>query len=611
MSGSVACTAFSADKNRVVWQKGDTDKKHDGGLGFPIFVYYLLDLIRKGKLSWLDKVTVTQRAADQSNQPGALGLTVHEKVPLLTLFKVALINNSPDAIVALSSHVKKINNSKNSTVNALSKIGEGWGIPSGAIKNITGRFYEENPQYFTQDMLLKVAVQLLSFDLNNMLIQKNVQCKDKYYETDSILETTPITRYLSYSTGEYINTICLCDYGDEVIYFVVCGAKTHLERDHLLMEAIFRVRVKVSEPHSKFLFFDGDGVTLFGDTYCGERYTKWRIVRGIDDPIQRYGDAGYAYSFEKVAPLMSRNSFNIVNSECVLSPVYDQTQQTGKYIDFVLGAHPEKTIACYKQVNINAVMLANNHAMDFGAVGCRQTRRYFEEAGLNPIGIGNNIDEAEKPLLLEFTQSGRKVIIFNAYCYFAEKRHKLFKHYCLGANTGAAFGTNLLENLSLWQTICAYRKKYPDAFIIFSPHWSTDFNTEHLHLRHIVSKAVNAGADIIIGHGPHIPIGAEHVNGKLCIYSIGNFVFNTTGIDLDASGQSPYGIAAQILFTGKKPELRLYPIYAHNLNTFFRPYPVTTEKQYDEFSSSFMGLHKFETKKDEIGYYLSKSFPAL
>ena len=602
-----ACVlAFSADRNRIVYQKGDPSAQRPGGLGLPILLYHLLNLIRRDKLKWTDEVAANQHAENESSHPNALGLRRLEKAPLLTLFKAAVINNAPDAIAALSGHIyEKAGGAKNRVVPELKKIAQGWGIPESAIKNITGRYYDSNPQFFTAEMLLIAAMQLLSYDLHNSLSQKSVSFRDKYITSDAVLDMPPISRSLTFSTGKALNTICMCEYGDETVFIAVCGAETPLQRDKLALEAVHRARVPLPPPGEDFIQTGKNAMTLCGDTYCGERYTKWRIARDIDDPMQRFGDAGYIYSFEKVAPLLSRDTFNIVNSECVLSPVYDKPQQTGKYIDFVLGANPEKTIACYKEAGVDAVMLANNHSMDFGPVGCRQTLGHFAGAGLNPIGMGSNIDEAERPLQLEL--GGRQVIVFNAYCYFLEKRHKTFRHYCLGANSGTAFGTDLLDDVSLWNRIRQYRAGFPDAYILFSPHWSSDFNSRHAHLRPIAENAFNAGADLIIGHGPHIPIGAERLGGKLCFYSVGNFVFNTTGVDLDASGQSPYGVVARIDFAAAAPLLRMYPIYAHNLKTFFQPYPVTEQWQFDEFASSIMGLDMFEIIKDDIGYYMNIS----
>jgi hypothetical protein len=109
--------------------------------------------------------------------------------------------------------------------------------------------------------------------------------------------------------------------------------------------------------------------------------------------------------------------------------------------------------------------------------------------------------------------------------------------------------------------------------------------------------------DIILGHGPHIPIGAEYVNDRIVVYSLGNFVFNTTGIDLDASGKSPYGIVARLSVETATVVLKLYPIYTHNMNTFFTPRPVD-DKQFEEFLQNFIGRKKFTSAKDELGYCL-------
>jgi len=600
------CAVFSADKNDVVYTHGDKGQKINGGLGLPLLLYYLLSLINKAQISWTDMVNVTKFSAKENASINSLGLTEGEKVNLFTLFCAATSTNAPDAIVAIGGHIfDTVGKKKNSTVAKLRQIGNEWGVDKDAIKNLSGRNYEQNPQSFTIDQLIIVAKELLAFDVQNNLMQNSMVYKDKYLTCDSILASNKnIIRFLCFGEINNHHAIAMAEYENETFYVAVCGAKTVLERDCEIMNAIYlanKNHLNLYGDIDEWITIPQNTVTLCGDTYCGERYTKWRRQRNIDDPIQRYGDSGYTFSFEKVKRFITKDSFNIVNSECVLTPVYDRSQQTGKYLDFVLGANPEKTINCYKQVNIDAVMLANNHMMDFGAVGCRTTKKLFDEAGILTMGTGSNIDEAEAPVCLKI--NGHKVIIFNAYGYFLEKRHKLFQHYCFGGNTGTAFINHILDNCSLLARISKYREKYPDAFIILSPHWSTDFNENHRSIRPIAQKAIVAGVDLIIGHGPHIPVGVEHVAKKPVVYSLGNFVFNTTGIDLDASGKSPYGVISQLYFNEKNIVLRLYPIYAHNLNTFFQPTPVNDE-QFSQFLSSFIGESKFKKNKDELGNYL-------
>ena len=602
-----ACLAFSADKNAVVYSSGGTSSRINGGLSLPLLMYYLLTLINKGRLSWTDMATVNENAEKENSSVNSLGLACGEQVNLFTLFCSATATNAPDAVVAIGGHIyDTIGEKKNSTVGKLRQIGSEWGVPNECLKNLTGRFYEQNPQYFTAESLIKAAKEILAFDMQNNLIKNSVVYNGKYLTCNSILGSVKsIIRYLCFGEERNYHAIVMAENNSETLYIVACGAKSFLERDAAILNALFHIKEK-SRPGSSentdiWVNIPQSILTICGDTYCGERYTKWRIKRNIDDPIQRYGDRGYAFSFENVKRFITKDSFNIINSECVLSPVYDKTQQTGKYLDFVLGADPEKTINCYKEVNINAVMLANNHMMDFGPAGCRQTKKYFDEAGILTVGAGVNIKEAEKPVCLII--NGHRVIFFNAYGYFLEKRHKLFQHYCLGENTGAAFVTDILEKCSMFERIAEYREKYPEAFIILSPHWGIDFNENHLSIRPIAQRAVGAGVDLILGHGPHIPVGVEHVSGIITVYSLGNFVFNTTGIDLEASGKPPYGVVSQLYFREKSITLRLYPIYIHNLNTFFQPKPVDI-KQFDEFCGRFFGVKKFNINEDELGYNL-------
>ena len=595
---------FSADRNDVVYLQGNKEQKIGGGLGLPLLLYHLLLNINKKKILWTDIVKIDKYAERENWNQNSLGLVNGEEIDVFTLFCAATSVNAPDAIIAMGRHLfDTVGEMKNGTVASLKKLSRDWGLSKECVKNLTGRCYDSIPQHFTVGDLIIVAKEVLSFDIQNKLMQKSIVYRNKYLCCESILTSDKhITRYFCFGEESNHHSIAVAEYKEETLYVAVCGAETPLERDAAVLKAIHYANNTETDIYDEEWVDSNKSIlTICGDTYCGERYTKWRKSKNIDDPIQRYGDAGYVFSFENVKQFITHDSYNIVNSECVLSPVYDKTQQTGKYIDFVLGANPDKTIACYKQMNIDSVMLANNHMMDFGAVGCRQTKRYFEEAGILPIGAGADIDEAEKPICLNM--NGQKVILFNAYGFFTEKRHRLFQHYVLGENTGAAFISDLLRDCSMFERIKKYREMYPDAFIILSPHWSTDFNEKHRHLRPIAKKAVEAGIDLIVGHGPHIPVGVEHVSKKIVVYSLGNFVFNTTGIDLDASGKLPYGVITQLHFQSGKILLQLYPIYAHNLDTFFQPRPVNKD-QFNEFLSTFFGANKFKETKNKLGYCL-------
>jgi hypothetical protein len=426
--------------------------------------------------------------------------------------------------------------------------------------------------------------------------------KNEVFENNSILNNSfGIIRFINCVLDNKICCLCLADYGDETYYIASANCDNQFNCDARILHELMRAKYGEISIKDDFIYSDKSELTICGDTYCGEKYTQYRIRHGISDPMQKYGDDGYLYSFEKVKNYFNTDSYNIVNSECVLNKDYLSRQESGKYINFVLGADPDKTIKTYKQLGIDAVMAANNHMKDFWSTGLRTTHRYFSENGIKVLGIGNNIDEAEQPLLLKL--KNKTIILFNCYGFFAQQRYRIFNHYSLGTNTGTAFlGKN--ESNSLLTRILKYREKYPEAYIILSPHWSNDFNSNHRSLRALATLAFESGVDLIIGHGPHISLGAEHQKGKLVVYSLGDFVFNTTGLDRIKGNYSMYNLVAKIKFSENNVFLKLYPIYGHNMDTFFQPYPVT-EHQMEHFTTDFLGINKFKQDKDELGYYLS------
>lgn len=334
---------------------------------------------------------------------------------------------------------------------------------------------------------------------------------------------------------------------------------------------------------------DFSGITIAGDTYFGEWYTRKRRKIGKSDALQEYG---YSYSFEKAAPFLPGTDYNIVNFEAVLT---EGLASSGKeQFAFILDASPVETIKELKHRNINAVMLANNHSMDFGEITGKRSRRLFLEDGLRTVGFGETLEDAERPLLLEC--AGRQVILFNAY-WFRRRRQEISNHYAGEDNAGTACLSD-----SLFNRISEYREKYPEAFIILSPHWGDDFEEPGELQKELAAKAITAGSDCIIGHGSQIVSEYEWIQGKFVIYSIGNFVFNSDGTPFIENNKPKFAYVSKLLINKDSVRLRLYPIAAYNPETFWQPHPVT-EKQFNEL----LQARTFKTEmimKDELGHYL-------
>jgi len=335
------------------------------------------------------------------------------------------------------------------------------------------------------------------------------------------------------------------------------------------------------------------GLTIGGDTYFGEWHTRKRYSQNKTDALLEHG---YSYSFEKLAPLLSEMDYNILNFEAVLTEDVDGVSSPiNEHQQPILDAGPTDTINEFKNRNINAVLLGNDHSMDFGGEVALESGKFFRANGIQTVGLGSSIDEANKPIFLEC--GGRKVLIFSAY-WFKYSRQKRSNHYATKENAG----TSCLDDI-FFNKITAYKNTYPDAFIILSPHWGEDFTGPTPIMRELATRAISAGVDCILGHGSRIISEYEWINGKFVIYSIGNFVFNGDDDSFISKGHPTLGYVAKLFINSLSVKLRLYPIFQSNMRTFWQPNFLDNE----QFKSylNYCCIAQEVIKQDELGRYIS------
>ncbi|MBK5649763.1 MAG: CapA family protein, partial [Acinetobacter sp.] len=115
------------------------------------------------------------------------------------------------------------------------------------------------------------------------------------------------------------------------------------------------------------------------------------------------------------------------------------------------------------------------------------------------------------------------------------------------------------------------------------------------------------GADVVIGHGAHTIQPIQSIHQKPVIFGIGNGVFNSNG-DFEKYQALPYGAIARINLT--ESQLRLYPIYTHNRETFWQP-RVVDELQFEQAKSLLthqLDPANYIVGQDDLGHYLQLCF---
>ncbi|MBE9609847.1 CapA family protein [Chitinilyticum piscinae] len=187
-------------------------------------------------------------------------------------------------------------------------------------------------------------------------------------------------------------------------------------------------------------------------------------------------------------------------------------------------AMPPETPQCLLEAGFNVVSVANNHAGDFGVAGRRDTARYLREAKLAYSGQ----DDCQ-PAILERKGLRIGVLAFSpspGTCPMNDHARAGELIHALAAQTDITVVSMHAgaEGMSAM--------KLPEGREFF-------FGQDRGDVRAFAKLAVDAGADLVLGHGPHVPRALQLYKGRLIAYSLGNFAtwqrFNLK----EANGVSP------------------------------------------------------------------------
>ena len=191
------------------------------------------------------------------------------------------------------------------------------------------------------------------------------------------------------------------------------------------------------------------------------------------------------------------------------SQITDQQGETQHPRDRYIFCAPPQASQSLKLAGVSAVATANNHAYDYKMTGLRETIGYLRESGVAWTGTAVDSVGAFPPVLLE--RHGIRVGVL-AYTQFVNRKTGWTGHIALFSKEAAR------------KDIAALRTA---ADLILVSYHGGDEYKERPNKRTLgeMRSLVDAGADVVVGHHPHVPQGIESYKGKLIFYSLGNFVF--------------------------------------------------------------------------------------
>lgn len=216
-----------------------------------------------------------------------------------------------------------------------------------------------------------------------------------------------------------------------------------------------------------------------------------------------------------------------------------------------------------REANIGLVSLANNHLMDYGEAGLMQTIKHLDQNQIIHLGAGANIDEATAPRFLEI--NGIRLALL------ARSSVIVSSPTCAKDNrAGVAF----FDKRETILTVQNCKKEADVVLLLF--HWGLEnYHYPSYQQRKLARELLEAGIDIVVGHHPHVVQGIEKIDGKVVVYSLGNFQFD----EVDWFFTDEAGIPQQRL-------LQLQPKQREGLMVNF----IINEKHQIEYTTDFSSI---------------------
>lgn len=265
-------------------------------------------------------------------------------------------------------------------------------------------------------------------------------------------------------------------------------------------------REKIKESKGKTVLFVGDIM----------------LDRGVEYLIQKNN---LFYPFEKINQFLKGVDILVGNLE---GTIVENPPNFGAHS--LRFAFSSEVVRALSFANFNLFSLANNHTLDMGKIGLEKTKEFLTKAKIDFVGHPIECDKDFK-----FEKDEIIILAFN----------KTFPFNC--------------SDEKILELIKEIKDLNPQKFLIIFFHWGEEYQLKSsLSQRNLAHRAIDAGADLIIGSHPHVVQEIEEYKGRLIFYSLGNFVF-----DQYFSKETQEGLALGIEVFPEKVIYYLFPIQSH------------------------------------------------
>jgi len=288
----------------------------------------------------------------------------------------------------------------------------------------------------------------------------------------------------------------------------------------------------LAEPKQTITLAAG-GDVIFG-RYRGNRY----ITVGGDNP------------FEHLTESFNSADISFFNLETPLSERDPGRQYIARKRGILFRGAPSKA-KLIAESGVDVVSRGNNHAEDCWAWGLNETTEHLNDFGIEQVGVSKNGMDPFSPLQIQRDQT--KVIFFS----FTMRRNLGLPKEGEKLLVAFSYDPDVLDEIP--PRIEAIRKANPNALILVSAHWGEEYRLEPNSLqRNLAHAIVDAGANAILGHHPHVLQPVERYNNGIILYSMGNLIFDQTALAQRETGV--FSITFQYEETWRISEFGIQPL---------------------------------------------------
>lgn len=269
------------------------------------------------------------------------------------------------------------------------------------------------------------------------------------------------------------------------------------------------------------------------------------LITGDYCPINRmasYSESGlYGRIFNDFLVEIKKADFSITNLEAPATTATAKIQKTGP----VLQVNP-KAIETLRLAGFDLVTLANNHIMDLGKEGLRDTIKACDDYKMHYVGVGESNLEARKPFVVTINE--KRIAIIN----IAENEFSTTNDERPGAAP-----LNPIHNFNDIQ-----KAKQNAEYVVVIVHGGHEmYSLPTLRMVDTYRFFIDAGADAVVGHHTHCVSGHEVYKEKPIFYSLGNFVFDSEQCQ---KGIWCEGMAVVLIFQDHKIEFKTIPFFQND-----------------------------------------------